>query len=26
VNNRLSAIVLDIERDNVPKKMIYLVR
>ena len=26
VNNRLSAIVLDVERDNVPKKMIYLVR
>lgn len=26
VNSRLSAIVLDIERDNVPKKMIYLVR
>ncbi len=26
VNNRLSAIVLDVERDNVLKKMIYLVR
>ena len=26
VNNRLNAVVIDIERDNVPKKMIYLIR
>jgi type II secretion system protein C len=26
VNERLNAVVIDIERDNVPKKMIYLLR